>query len=43
MEICGQPSGMDGVLLALMPAVKNDQGLNFPFHAQHVPPLAVLI
>jgi hypothetical protein len=43
MEICGQPSGMDGVLLALMPAVKNVQELNFPFHAQRVSPLAVLI
>jgi hypothetical protein len=34
---------MVGVLLALMPAVKNDQGLNFPFHAQPVSPLAALI
>jgi hypothetical protein len=43
MEICGQPSGMVGVLLALMPAVKNYQELNFPCHAQLVSPLAVLI
>jgi hypothetical protein len=34
---------MVGVLLALMPAGKNDQGLNFPFHAQPVSRLAVLI
>jgi hypothetical protein len=43
MAISGQPSGMVGVLLALMPAVKNDQGLNFPYHAQPVSPLAALI
>jgi hypothetical protein len=34
---------MVGVLRALMPAVKNNQGLNFPFHAQPLSPLAVLI
>jgi hypothetical protein len=43
MEICGQPFGMVGALRALTPAVKNDQGLNFPFHAQPLSPLEVLI
>jgi hypothetical protein len=43
MEISGQPSGMVGVLLALMPAVKNDPGFNFPFHVQPVLLLAALI
>jgi hypothetical protein len=43
MEISGQPSGMVGVSLALMPAVKNDQGFNFPFHVPPVLLLAALI
>jgi len=34
---------MDGVLLALMPVVKNDQGFNFLFHAQPVSHLVTLI
>jgi hypothetical protein len=43
MEIFGQLSGMVGVLLALLPAVKNYRGFNCRFHAQPLSLLVVLI